>query len=141
MMKITVPTIVEPLDLGGFHPDFAGQALQVWVNPPGGPMPYFASVRAMLSFTASAKALAPEDGTKAPTEKQQAELDVISKGMEELVRQMDDFLTRVWSAGPDPLTHISAADLREQTASQAPGLFNWCAAATLEKLLAWQKKR
>lgn len=33
-MKIKIPKIVKPIDLGGYADALAGQCLQVWVNPP-----------------------------------------------------------------------------------------------------------
>lgn len=33
-MKIKIPKIVKPIDLGGYDEALAGQFVQVWVNPP-----------------------------------------------------------------------------------------------------------
>jgi hypothetical protein len=33
-MKIDIPKVVVPVDLGGYAPELQGKFLQVWVNPP-----------------------------------------------------------------------------------------------------------
>lgn len=84
-MKIDVPKIVRPVDLGGYAEEMRGQVIYVWVNPPTVLLQEYFGLQDSLRTGEDEKAL---EGQAARLREILAEL--LSQGPEELRWTADD---------------------------------------------------
>jgi len=120
-MQIKVQkVIVEALELGAYHKQYAGQSVQVWVNPPSEKRREFSLLRDEIKKL--------EDDRKELRETIVPDAaENLGKRTGELLVKMDEWLSEMWSQGPQE-THLSVAEivkLREETFDIEPQLFGW----------------
>jgi len=121
--KILAEKIVEPLDLWEYHAQFAGQVMQVWVNPPMAVRKRYAEIRKQTE--AIRQDLAAELKTKKKLDPER------SKEREELsarlLKEQSAWLSQIWSQGLEG-TRMTAEEverLRAESQETNPRLFAW----------------
>lgn len=107
MPKFNIPKVIRELDLGDYAPEYAGQVIEVHVNPARGKMEEFDAIRLDLLGAYDAIRKASED--KQTDEKHLKEL-----GGRTLSAQtaLYEWLAENWSQGSDPNRHWTADELR-----------------------------
>ena len=80
-MKINIPKVLVPVDLGEYAAELAGNFLQVWVNPP---------LHIMQQHTDATQAAQAETGSQAP---------------------LYEWYAQQWSQHSDPAQHWTAQEL------------------------------
>jgi predicted nuclease with TOPRIM domain len=130
--KILAEKIVEPLDLGEYHAQFAGQVMQVWVNPPLAVRKRYAEIRRK---TEAIRQEIKEDlqANKKLAAEQSREREELSG---QLLKEQNAWLAEIWSQGPDD-TRMTAEEvelLRAQTQETNPRLFSWLISRTIRMM-------
>ena len=114
-MRIQIPPIIREIPLGDYAPELAGQALQVWVNPPARVLDEYERLRERF-----------------------AALKVDESGAAELAGLLAEaaaWFAAIWSAGPDAARHWTAEDVAALDANETdPALGAWLRARTWEAI-------
>ena len=103
-MRIEIPKIVVPVDMGDYAPELVGQCLHVWVNPPLDKLGEHMMLAAQASLASSPS----------------------SKGGGE--EQLMEWYVDVWSQGPEP-THWTLEEVHE-IQQRDPAFLVWMVQAT-----------
>jgi hypothetical protein len=133
--KILAERIVEPLDLGEYHAQFAGQMLQVWVNPPLATRQRYAGIRREAEeirkevaeeVKAPSTALPPVAPLRADRDERAGRL----------LTEQAAWLSEIWSQGPED-TRMTAEEverLRSESQETNPRLFAWLISRTIHMM-------
>jgi hypothetical protein len=151
-MQIKVQkVIVEPLELGEYHKAYAGQCVQVWVNPPSEKRRKFSELRERIVEIDEARKTPPQidkHDLLTPVPQVQVErgeraaetwAEKLEKESAELLEEIDRWLSEIWSQGADE-THMSSAEikqLRDETREIDPLLFSWLVNASRRRMLEY----
>jgi hypothetical protein len=145
-VKIEIPKVVIPVDLGGYAAELAGKQLYVWVNPSMSKLKEYEDLRTDLQqqeLTAAQQVLMPE---QKPAEKGAG---VLKKTFEEVGRllslrkadkpqgvhvKMLAWYAEIWSQGPAEM-HWTVAELQELEARD-PAFLGWMISKTWQTRLA-----
>jgi hypothetical protein len=147
-MKINIPKIIQPLDLAGYSSALAGQALQVWVNPPVEMRRrYGLIVQQIIKLptgipperkgTAEGLTVHRAGDTEILAEKNKKQIEKLSQEVGRLRKEQEEWLAEIWSQGAEE-TRFTAEEImefRSQAEQTDPRLFNWLVAATLKMIL------
>lgn len=121
--KILAEKIVATLDLGEYRAQFAGQMMQVWVNPPRAVRQRYADTRREIE-TIRQEILAEVKAKKAATAERLKEREAQSG---RLLKEQNAWLSEIWSQGAED-THMTAEEverLRAESQETNPRLFGW----------------
>jgi hypothetical protein len=122
-MKIDVPKITRPVDLGDYAEELRGKTLFVWVNPPVSLLSEYFSL---------------QDAIKREVEQAEADENHVpdSKALESQAARIREILAELLSQGPLEL-RMSADEVSElllQTADTDPQLYPWLVNAIFAKI-------
>lgn len=144
-MKIEIKKIVRPIRLGDYAPEYDGQEIHVWLNPPRRVrMDHFeivqefsAVVDERLAFLQAITAKASDEGLD-PDEVALDDLDLdegteaslaeIDAQLEDLSRRLYGWFAEVWSQDEDEGTHWTTdevVELVEACMDADPALWSW----------------
>jgi hypothetical protein len=130
-MEIKIPKIVQPLELGEYAPELAGQVIQVWVNPPPAVRKeYFEVSDQIAALSTEIGKLDPEDGRLAK----------LNAEAETLILELDANIASMWSQGA-PETHFSAEEVgefRRNSFETDQRLLSWMVGRSLRMMLEHQ---
>lgn len=135
-MKIEIPKIVRPVDLGEYAEEMRGQLLYVWVNPPTALMDeYFRLRKDLLETDDEINKLNPQDNKKAAPANVE-KINGLVKALESQAAGMRDVLAQLLSQGPEALrwTSEDVAALLTETADADPQLYPWVVNAIFEQI-------
>jgi len=127
--KILAEKIVEPLDLGEYHAQFAGQVMQVWVNPPIAVRQRYAAIRRQIEGIWEEIKEELKAKKKLAAERSQ-EREALSG---RLLKEQAEWLSQIWSQGPED-TRMTAEEverLRSESQETNPRLFSWLISRTI----------
>jgi hypothetical protein len=144
-MKIQIPKVVIPVNMGEYAPELQGKDLFVWVNPPKQKIAEYNDLVTMLQtkeLAAARETLLPEGAevSKSPNGKSPLvrTFDQLSRWLkikqetsqraDEIDQQLLDWYAEIWSQGP-PDTQWTAEELRTLE-SQDPAFLSWMISQT-----------
>jgi hypothetical protein len=148
-VKINIPKVVLPVNLGGYAPELEGSCLFVWVNPPRDTLQAYDDLVTELQSKELAQArktlIDRNEGSeqKAEGSGQKAEQTILAKAFEQVERMLGrkkeqkadgidvkllEWYAQIWNCGPEE-TRWSVAELRELEA-QDPSFLSWMIAQT-----------
>jgi len=145
-MKIEIPKIVRPVDMGEYAEEMRGQLLYVWVNPPTALMDeYFRLRKDLLETDDEINKLAEKSGSPAGKTPQNnagqapaddEKINGLVKAIESQAAGMRDVLAQLLSQGPEALrwTSEDVAALLTETADSDPQLYPWVVNAIFEQI-------
>jgi len=130
-MKIEVKKVIKSLDLGLYAEEYAGQSVDVWVNPTRNIMQRMDSLneksREWIFKIRDNVPKANEDRTK-----YQKLIDESAKWHEdEYTNGLYEWLPVIWSQGGDKQKHWTADECRELDKTE-PALFGWLNSQTVK---------
>jgi hypothetical protein len=130
--KILAEKIVEPLDLGEYHAQFAGQVMQVWVNPPLALRKRYAEIRRQTEDIRQEIQVELQAKKKPATERSQ-EREALSG---QLLKEQNAWLAEIWSQGPvdSQMTPEEVERLRRESQETNPRLFRWLISQTIRMM-------
>ena len=132
-MEIKFPRITREIDLGDYQPEFAGQVLIVWVNPPLGKLSEYDVLADTVHSTIAKLSEAEEEQVKALSE-------TLVKTNQEVYSWWSDLL----SQDKEPDTHFSADDMKELAEASMesdPALWTFIQEACIGKIAEYRSTR
>lgn len=140
-----IPKITQRIDLAEYHESFAGQVVDVWVNPPR-------AVKAERERIAYHYALLNAQLQSAPPVAAQKSLPAFfgrlfefAKGTHEqrlraLTTRMQEWFVQVWNAGDEPQWHWTANEVQLLYESD-PAMFGWLTTRTVKLMEEWRTEQ
>ena len=132
-MEIKFPRITREIDLGDYQPEFAGQVLIVWVNPPLGKLSEYDVLADTVHSTIAKLSEAEEEQVKALSE-------TLVKTNQEVYSWWSDLL----SQDEDIDTHFSADEVKqlaEASLESDPALWTFIQEACIGKIAEYRSTR
>jgi hypothetical protein len=128
-MKLSIPTITQPLRLAEYAPEFGEQTIRVWVNQPISRLEQFASI---AQRQPAAKRALREACRKKKPDKAAAEKAI--KELEEIGAELMAWLAETWSQGPEDtrLDLEAVEEIARECLERDSGLYEWLVRQTWE---------
>lgn len=159
-MKFNITKIIVPVDLGEYHESYAGQFLQVWVNPPRQIRRQRDEIlseyrEALTKMLAPALAPPPTPPQMEKHNLERGEKDVIKKTGEILKREMDEieqaatqqlnrrmmeWLIELWNQHPDVDSRWSLDELIVLDDAD-PAFYAWLTRRTVEMISEYRASK
>jgi len=130
-MKIDIQKIVRPIRLGDYAPEYDGQAIHVWVNPPRQMRLDYQQVADELSQASRELELVVKEAGESTPESEEEAAGLVSdygERLEELARRLYAWFAVMWSQGDDEDTRWTTDDvveLVEACLDADPALWAW----------------
>jgi hypothetical protein len=128
-MKINIPKLTQPLDLGEYAEELRGQIIRVWVNPP------LKTRLERIHLSKRFREIGDEMLTlPAEATEQMAALDAEAQ---EMMQQVDELNAEMWSQGPEE-TRFTAEEVRkfrEDVIGTDPELVPWIIGRSVDMML------
>lgn len=106
MGKLKIPVVVRDLDLGEYIPEYTGQVIQVWVNPPRAMLAEFDVLR--LELIRNYEKLKDLSSDADPDQ-----LQDLGQRVDTTQNKLFAWLSTIWSQGQDDDGHWSEAEIQE----------------------------
>jgi len=132
-MKIEFPKITREIDLGDYQPEFAGQVLMVWVNPPLSKLAKYDVLADTVHSTIDKLGEAKEAQVKALADK-----------LEKANQNVYSWWADILSQDEEPDTYFSADDvqaLAEASLESDPGLWAFIQTACMKSIAEYRSTR
>lgn len=136
-MKIDIQKIVRPIHLADYAPEYEGQVIYVWVNPPRqlrldywGVSQEFSRADEERTALLAETAKAIEEETLTPDQQAAAaeQLEGFGRSLNDLAMQLFGIMAEMWSQNEDAETHWTAQDINELVeacTNQDARLWSW----------------
>lgn len=125
-MKITIPKTTHPLDLAEYDASFAGQSIDVWVNPP--------TEEVEKAWKALVRSTTILEAMKGETDKDKA--DEYSKTMDEIGEEEKKFFALVTGWSDEDVKEFIETSLKTD-----PALWTWLFLAVYKMARDYQANR
>src|SRR5687767_13595863 len=130
-MKFNFSKIILPLDLGEYHEAYAGQSLQVWVNPPRAKRLERETIIKEYP-QALAKIISPDRALTLPSPSGRGETNqMVDDLVQASNRKMFVWLVEIWSQHADPETRWSLDEVITVYDAD-PAFYTWMTRRTIE---------
>ena len=134
--QITVPKIVQPVQLAGYSEQLTdAPPIHVWVNPPQNVLDAFAAIQTDLRAVAEAIKRAPQIKGLMGKRRWQK----LNEQMQAGNRKLYAWLAEIWSQHEDPATHVTPADVEafaHKLAAEDLALWRWVTEQTYSLIVA-----